>query len=353
MLPVCRNRWKTEWLDGRKAGGLDQLNFCYLCIRNFYEVWNRLPTNGRSVQLKLRHLQVFNALIEAGSVTRAADRLNLTQPAVSIALNTLEADLGFRLFHRERGFFAPTGDAMLLHNEVAKGLVAVSRIQQRAEDIRLGTAGSVSIATNGALAVNFLPRLIAAFQRDRPGITVDLRVHSSRQIASWVSGGQMDIGVIDPPVPVAGLNAEIFRLECVCIMHRNDPLALAEVIRPDALNTRSVVGITGDHVVDRELERMLSETGTSVRRNVTSYFFAIARNIVAAGNDVAVIDPINGKAELADGVVWRPFEPRIDHELAVITAKGQKMGTAATELCQRIRDGLLVHDAVVAQENPG
>ena len=59
--------------------------------------------------LKIRHLEVFDALVEAGSVSRAADRLNLTQPAVSIALSKLEADLGFRLFHRERGYFAPTG----------------------------------------------------------------------------------------------------------------------------------------------------------------------------------------------------------------------------------------------------
>ena len=52
------------------------------------------------MMLKMRHLQVFNALLDAGSVSRAAQRLNLTQPAVSIALSNFEAELGFRLFHR-------------------------------------------------------------------------------------------------------------------------------------------------------------------------------------------------------------------------------------------------------------
>jgi hypothetical protein len=81
---------------------------------------------------------------------------------------------------------------------------------------------------------------------------------------------------------------------------------------------------------------MLSDTGTTVTRTVSGYFFAIARNIVAAGNDVAIIDPINGKAKLNDGVTWRPFAPRIDHELAVITAKDKPIGQAAAALHAQI-----------------
>ena len=56
------------------------------------------------MRIKVRHLEVFNTVFEAGSVSRAAERLNLTQPAVSIALKNMEEVLGFLLFHRERGF---------------------------------------------------------------------------------------------------------------------------------------------------------------------------------------------------------------------------------------------------------
>jgi DNA-binding transcriptional LysR family regulator len=292
------------------------------------------------MQLKLRHLDVFNALIEAGSVSRAAERLNLSQPAVSIALSNLEIELGFRLFHRERGFFSATGEAMQLHAEVAQGLLAMSRIEQRAAEIRTGKTGGVSIATNGALAVNFLPRLVAGFQAENPGIKVEIRVHSSRQIAAWVSGRQIDIGLIDTPVPVAGLNAEVFQMECVCIMRESDPLAAMDVVTPQSLTGRSVLAITGDHMVDRQLDRLLSDTGTTVERNASTYYFAIARNLVAAGNAVTLIDPINGKADLSDGVTWRQFAPPIDHELAVITSKDQRLGNAAADILDRIRRGV-------------
>jgi len=305
---------------------------------------------GIVVPLKIRHLEVFDALVEAGSVSRAADRLNLTQPAVSIALSKLESDLGFRLFHRERGYFAPTGEAMLLHSEVTQGLRAISRVSKRIDEIRLGTTGGVSIATNGTLAINFLPRLVAEFQSNNPGVSVEIRVHSSRQIAAWVSAGQIDIGLIDLPVPVAGLNAELFKLECVCVMHKDDVLAQEKTLTPQSLRDRSVVGITGDHIVDRQLDQLLSDTDTVIQRNVFSYFFATARNIVAMGKDVAIIDPINGKARLNDDVVWRKFSPRIDHEMAVITAKNQPIGKAAATICERICDGLNAHGDAFPQK---
>ena len=215
------------------------------------------------MRLKLRYLEVFNALIEAGSVSRAATRLNLSQPAVSIALGKLEAELGFRLFHRDRGFFAPTSEAQLLHQEVQMGLAALNRVTQRASEIRSGATGAVTIATNGAMSYNFLPRLIAEFQRDYPETYVELRVHSSRRIADWVASRQIDIGLIDMPVPVAGLQSQEFALDCVCIMRADDPLAALDRVGPRDLAGRPVIGVTGDHSVDRQLEALMAQAGAA------------------------------------------------------------------------------------------
>ncbi|MFX0543562.1 LysR family transcriptional regulator [Roseovarius sp. S4756] len=271
--------------------------------------------------LKIRHLEVFNALFEAGSVSNAAQRLNLTQPAVSIALGNLEDELGFRLFHRNRGFFAPTGEAMQLRGEISQGLMALARVEQRADDIRQGWAGGLSIATNGALAMNFLPQLIADFQAAHPGTHIELRVHSSRQIADWTASGQVDIGLIDTPVPVAGLQAEVFGMECLCIMQESDALTGEKVITPTHLAGRGMIGVNGDHVTDRQLKRLMIAAGMPLRYRAFSYYYAIARGMVAAGGGLAIIDPINARAALQDGVVWRPFAPLVRHESAMITSR--------------------------------
>lgn len=295
------------------------------------------------MRLKLRHLEVFSALFDAGSVSRAAQRLNLSQPAVSVALGKLEEELGFRLFHRDRGFFAPTSEAILLHDEVQQGITALARVEQRADEIRSGATAGISVATNGAMSYNFLPKVIAEFQRDYPGTFVELRVHSSRRIASWVGSRQIDIGLIDAPVPVAGLNTKLVRMECVCIMREDDPLAALDVITPTDLTNRPVIAVTGDHSIDRQLAQIMAHAQTPLVHNASSYFYAIARNLVAAGTNISIIDPVNGKAPLADGVVWRPFAPSIIHELAMITSKDTPDGIAATLFQARIADALTAY----------
>ncbi len=294
-------------------------------------------------------MEVFVALIEAGSVSRAAQKLNLTQPAVSIALSNMEAEMDFRLFHRSKGFFVPTSEALLLHAEVEQGLFAVSRIEQRVKDIRSGTTGGVSIALNGVLAVNVMPQLIAEFQLEYPNVNVEMRIHSSRRIASWVSSQQIDIGIIDAPIPVVGLNAKLFYSECVCIMHKDDPLSKLKVIEPKDLENRSVISITGDHLVDRQLEKHLSEKNISIIRNFSSYYFAIARNMVSQGDKIAIVDCFNGKADLKDDVEWRPYSPKISNEIAMVTSSDQPLGQAAQEIHNRLckalgKESFLVED---------
>jgi DNA-binding transcriptional LysR family regulator len=293
------------------------------------------------MRVKLRQLEVFNALIEAGSVSRAAGRLNLSQPAVSIALANLEEALGYRLFHRDRGFFAPTNEAMLLHDEVTLGLDAMARIEQRSDEIRTGKTGGIVIGTNGAMSINFLPRIIARFQQEFPGTFIELRVRSSRQVASWVSSRQVDIGLIDAPVPVAGLTAQHFHMACVCILREDDPLCAKSVIRPQDLSGRPMVAVTGDHAVDRQLSQIMAQVDARLTHSTSSYFYAIARQLVATGDSLAIVDPANGKAPLNDGVTWRPFLPTIHHELVMITSRDHPLGLAAERIRDQIQEGIL------------
>lgn len=271
------------------------------------------------VRIKVRHLEVFSALMESGSISGAAEQLSLSQPAISIALSNLEEEVGFRLFHRTRGFFAPTTEANLLHTETEQGLLAFSRVERRAGEIAAGTVGGITIASNGAAGINLLPRLIADFRKLHPDISIDLKIRSSRKIATWVSGRHVDIGLIDAPVPVNGLESELFDYPCVCIMPDTHELTKHTVITPELLDGRVIIGITGDHEIDRELDRLLAQSGCTADRQLTGSYFAIIRNMVREGAGIALIDAINGRMELTDRVVWRDFKPAINFKLALLT----------------------------------
>lgn len=281
------------------------------------------------MHLTIRHLEVFDAVMRAGSISRAAERLNLTQPAVSIALSKLEKALGFRLFHRSKGFFTPTAEAQLLYGEAELSLLAVERLVDRAREISAGVVGGITIASNGASAINFLPDVIADFRRAHPGVQVNLKVRSSRQVASWVAAGQIDIGLLDAPVPVSGVEARIHQLPCVCIMRRADPLAALPRITPADLAGQTIISVTGGHGIDHQVEKAFGEAGVALGRGVIGAYFAILRNMVRAGAGIAIIDCMNGIPDFDDGVTWRPFVPPVTYELALIRASGRVMQKSA------------------------
>lgn len=88
---------------------------------------------------------------------------------------------------------------------------------------------------------------------------------------------------------------------CLCDASRR-PACKKDVIYPNDLAERYIASITGQHTVDRQLDAYLANAGVTVERYMSSYFFAIARNIIAAGNKIFIVDPANGKANLNDGV---------------------------------------------------
>lgn len=291
----------------------------------------------RTPKIKIRQLEVFSVLMESGSISGAAELLSLSQPAISIALSNLEEEVGFQLFHRQRGYFAPTTEAQLLHTETEKGLLAFSRVERCAADIAAGTVGSITIASNGAAGINLLPQLIAEFHQLHPSVSIDLKIRSSRKIASWVSGRHVDIGVIDAPVLVDGIESEQFDYPCVCIMPDTDELTKHTIITPELLAGRVVIGITGDHEIDRELDRLLAESSMVADRSITGSYFAIIRNMVRAGAGIALIDAINGCMPLADGVVWREFQPTINFKLALLTPTGVTNSKPVELFLERLR----------------
>lgn len=294
------------------------------------------------MNLKLRNLQIFRAVLDAGSVSRAAQALNLTQPAVSLALSSLEEDLGFALFHRARGFFAPTAEALLLAEDAEQCLLTVERIEGRAKAIAQGKLGSISIASNGAAAINLLPDIITTFRRDHPEVTVDLKIRSSRQIAAWAAGNQIDLGLIDAPVPVTNVESEIFRFPCVCVLGADDPLAQHDTIRPEHLSGRSVIAITGDHPVDRQVDALCAAVGVAIERSVVCGYFAIARKLAGGGSDIALVDAMNGAPDPVGRTIVRPFKPAVWFELALIRPKAQAQSQPLAEfydlLTKRLRE---------------
>jgi DNA-binding transcriptional LysR family regulator len=290
------------------------------------------------MHLKLRHLEVFHAVMEEGSVSKAADRLHLTQPAISIALSRLEDMLGFPLFHRSKGHFAPRPEAYQLHLDAELSIMAVEQFSNKARLIKLGGTGLLRVAAIGAAAFGLMPGLVARFAAENPLVEIDLQVRSSHQIAYFVGNGQSDIGLVEAPVAAPSLVTETFSLPCVCIFPSDSPLAAKDCIVPQDLAGQRLVGIQDRNQMDRQVRAVCAAAGAESHPTLHGFFFAVVRRMVAEGAGVAIVDALNGCLPLNDGVCWRPFAPEIRYETALIVKAGAELSLPAQAFIQMIRD---------------
>src|SRR5689334_3193463 len=124
--------------------------------------------------LSFRQIECFRAVIVLRSMTRAAEAMSISQPAVSRLMRDMEINLGLSLFRRRKGGLQPTEEALALYAEVERSFVGVGKIERAAIRIRERQAGNLRVCAMPALMHSFLPYVVDQFLRDHSGVAVTL-----------------------------------------------------------------------------------------------------------------------------------------------------------------------------------
>lgn len=157
-----------------------------------------------------RRLQIFRAVAEQRNFSRAAELLHMAQPTVSQQIQRLEEFLGVRLFDRTSKSVALTtaGRAMYAHvGPLLQQFAEVKRAVVQAAGIVNGT---LTLGASMTIGQYVLPRVIAAFAHDYPGVDVRLQIQNTEQVAHQVAVGAVDLGLVEGPVAGADLIQETF-----------------------------------------------------------------------------------------------------------------------------------------------
>lgn len=158
--------------------------------------------------MNLRQLEAFVAVIETGSFSRAAERLDLGQSTVSTHVAALERQLGLRLFERRGRKVSPSRAGTALLGHAREVLAARRRAESAMLSFRGGDAGTVLVAASTIPATYLMPAWIGAFLVGRPRAGVALRVGDSAQAASLLLEGAVDLAVTGAkPSPAARFKA--------------------------------------------------------------------------------------------------------------------------------------------------
>ena len=150
--------------------------------------------------MDLRHLKTLIAIAEHGSFAAAGDAIGLTQSAVSLHVKALEEDLETKLFDRTTRRVVITDAGQRLRGRVERMVVDMRNLVREFRDEAHLGRGRVVVGASPSVAAAFLPKVIAEFQRRRPGIEVVLVDDFFGQVLDRVTRGEVDLAVT-PVVP--------------------------------------------------------------------------------------------------------------------------------------------------------
>ncbi|WP_371421911.1 LysR family transcriptional regulator [Tardiphaga sp.] len=271
--------------------------------------------------MNLRQLEAFAAVMKSGSISRAAQTLHLSQPAVSKSIAELEHALGFRLFLRTKGAaLGITPEAEAFHFEVERSFMGVEALKRAARDIRNMTSGSLRIAALPALGVSFLPAVIHEFQQAHPGVLVQLQTRSSETVRQWIANQQFEIGLATRAREMPGIQTERF-LRCAgaCVLPPGHRLADREVVTPRDLDGENFVSLAAEDPTRRRVDRAFEDVGAEPRVVVETQYAMTICALVRQGVGCSILNPVTAFDYIAHGLIVRPFRPQIEFEYMLFT----------------------------------
>jgi DNA-binding transcriptional LysR family regulator len=269
--------------------------------------------------ISLRHIEVFYAIMRAGSITGAARVLNVSQPAVSVTLRQLEARLRMRLFDRAGGRLQPTPEAKALLPDVAEIFGRLGAVERLSQDLASGARGVFTVAATPPLCDGFVAKAVATFVSKRPGVKVGLQAINSAAVLDRVINREADLGVVYEPVVSAGVQVEeLSRAAIGCILPARHPLARRRSIRVGDLAPYPVITYLPQALLRPYIDRVLSERKPALEISVQTGTSATAIMLAVHGAGIALVETALFSARPIAGFVMRPIEPRVQLKILLL-----------------------------------
>jgi DNA-binding transcriptional LysR family regulator len=266
--------------------------------------------------MRLRHIEVFNAVMLTGSVSGAARLINVTQPAVSRTLAHAEVQLGFALFQRHHNRLVPTAEALALYPHVEKVFGSLQEVQRLSATLKAGRgAQEIRVASILALGHEVLPRAVKLFAQRHPGVAVSIKTLHSPQMVSALLLREADVGFLYSPVAHPALALEpVGRTGMVCVAAHG--VLGAATLRRGAVTLQElarlpVIGLDSTHALGLTLAQACQEAGVGLTSTITVQTYHAALSLARHGMGVALVDGCTALSADPAQVDVLPLQPAI------------------------------------------
>lgn len=274
--------------------------------------------------INLRQIEIFKAVIEHGTVSRAAEVMAISQPAASKLLVNLEADTELALFDRQKGRLIPTTAALQLYEEVDRIFSSIKQVETAVQSIKQDFLGRLSIGIIPALSDYFVQGSTTAFMAGNPRVQCSIQPLSSQWIAESLRTRQIDLGIMMSQISDPGIDANLLSEDdLVCILPKGHPLTTKRTIKPQDLTDQAFISFKSDSLIGQKVEAMFDSFSVSANNVLTAHSSTTLRQFVVAGQGMSLVHPFF-VADIADQLVIKPFDPQIKVQLYLYHATGAR-----------------------------
>lgn len=268
----------------------------------------------------LKALAIFKTLFEAGSASRAARTLGITQSGVSRSLSQLEQNLGLELFLREKNRLVATPEARELYEEILRLMGNIEELRHSVLALKEFGTSRLRIAAIPGLAFGFVPRLIATLLEENRGFSISFDMMSSHDVLREVESGHADIGFVTLPVSSRVLRVEEWlTTHARCLVPRGHALSSLDEVTIADLKDQYLVISNQPNVGADPLLNLATAHGIHIAGKTEANIGAIT-SLVANGVGISVMNPITATDQLfrREEVVVLPFTPEIDFSFGLV-----------------------------------
>ena len=291
--------------------------------------------------MRLRHIEVFHAVYSCGSITRAAEVLNVSQPSVSKVLAHAEQQLGYRLFERTRGKLAPTPEADRLFQNVNEVNESVDRLRQVAARLRLVEMGMIRVAATTAFGIDFLPGAIAGYKKKHGDVMFCVETLRHEELPAALLDSRIDIGLAFDPDNMPGIRGELLGEGRFVVLAppgmdlgRDGPLSLED------LSGRSFIRLDNQGPLDRLLNTHIESSEVQLETGAVAGSYQLAKSLVSHGFGVTITDEITARSRGYEAVEMYQLKPELKFRISALHADREPLSLVCQHFVDHLRDCL-------------
>lgn len=280
------------------------------------------------------HLAAFAAVVELGSFRAAAERLNLTQPAVSLRVRQLERRLGLSLLERLGKGAQPTAAGRQLLPHIHRIDAAIAAALDAVGDYARGIAGRVRLGTGATACIYLLPALLRDLRRRFPALEILVRTGNTPDILKDLEENALDVALVTLPVRGRAFAAEaLVEDEIVAVFPPEPPAPGA--ITPAALAALPVLLYEPGGSTRRIIDAWFHRAGVSLRPVMELGSVEALKQLIAAGLGCGLL-PRLAVAE-AEGLAVRPLAPALHRRIGLVMRRDKIPDRALREVVAALR----------------